>query len=100
VEYPYYIAEWHEGRIGVNEIPLEHRMIPSIRRMYESGQIGGRRVKRLEDHDPMTLVQRLRQTGQSARDVDWYIVRAHQSPMERIQFWQIERALKNSRPGV
>ena len=100
MEYPYYIAEWRVGRIGVDEIPLQHRLIPSIRRMYESGQIGGRRLLRKENSDVAALIQDLRREGQSPRDVEFYIVRAPNRQMERVQFWQIERDLKKPRTGV
>lgn len=89
--YPYYIAEWYEGRISVNEMPFEHRYVPSIRRMYEDGRIGGKRLKSVENADLQVLLSELRRQGKSPQDVEFYIVVAPNQPKRRLQYYEIQR---------
>jgi hypothetical protein len=49
MNYPYYIVQWTEGRIPC---PAHQRMIPAIRRQFESGRIGGRRNVERETDNP------------------------------------------------
>ena len=96
-KYPYYIAEWQIGRISGDAIPLECRFVPSIKRMFEDGRIGGRRTINLENTSLDALASEVRRQGKSINEVDFYVVRQMDRPRERLPYWNIERILREER---
>jgi len=97
MNYPYYRATWTEGRIPEGAIPLEHRMAPSIRRMYEDGRIGGRRTHHLEHENLAELANLVRRQGHRLQEVEFWQVAAPNRHPERVWFWQVEKALRTTR---
>ena len=78
--YPYYIVQWYEGRL---ECPIQHRMIPAIRRQFESGRIGGRRNIERQTTDPKEAYQ-IWQRNRNKHGIAVYIVEAPNRQRKKI----------------
>jgi len=86
--YPYYLAEVREGRFK-GMYPPEIAVVPSLKRQWDRGGFGmGTRSTEIEDASARSLMDKLRRMGKDPRfdDVEIYIVRAPNSPRERVQF--------------
>jgi len=91
VEYPYYIAERREGRLK-GMAPPNIRAIPSLRRKWDGGGFGtGVRTTEERAPNPRDLLDRLRSRNVNPQfdDVEFYVVRAPNSPRERIQYGRL-----------
>ena len=67
--YPHYIVQWHEGRLPCPP----HLRCTVMRRQFESGRIGGKRLVEKETPDPAEA-RRLWEQDRHARNV--YVVKA------------------------
>jgi len=78
--YPYYIVEWSEGRL---QAPPQYRHTP-VGRMFERGQIGGRRVVEREAGTAEEALELWRR-NRDKQSIEVFLVRAPNSPRQRVQ---------------
>jgi len=77
--YPYYIVEWHEGRL---EAPPHLRHTP-VKKMYDRGQIGGRKLVSHEVDTPEEAIDLWRRNTDKQM-IEILVVRAPGAPRERV----------------
>ena len=85
MNYPYYIVQWSEGRLPC---PPQHRMIPAIRKQFESGRIGGRKFVERRTENPEEA-KRLWEADRMNRRV--YVVKAPNRSRELVRCpWELK----------
>jgi hypothetical protein len=77
MNYPYYIVQWTEGKLPCPP----HLRCTRIRREFEKGNIGGRRMKEIRTEDPAEA-QALWERDRFNRSV--YIVERPNSPRRKV----------------
>jgi len=78
--YPHYVVEWSEGRL---QAPPHLRHTP-IGRMFERGQIGGRKVVEREVGTAAEALQLWRR-NRDKQSVEVFLVSAPDQPRRRMQ---------------
>lgn len=79
--YPYYIVTWTEGRLPC---PPHYRMLPVLRRMFESGQLGGRRRCEEDFTSTIGVTQKVHQLKRDGKHPEVYVVRSARTQRHRI----------------
>jgi hypothetical protein len=89
--YPYYVAEWREGRNKGGPYPEGIQYIPHLKRQWDNGGFGtGSKLFSLKDANPQELLSQIRSKGKHPGhdDIEFYVVRLPNRPKERINISQ------------
>jgi len=85
MNYPYYIVQWSEGRL---RCPPHQRMISAVKRMYETGRIGGKKLVERQTQSP-TEAKNLWAQDRMNRRV--YVVKARNRHRELVRRpWELK----------
>jgi len=85
--YPYYLAQYTEGRFK-GQYPQGILGVPQLQRQWDKGQFGaGKKMNEIESEDMKDIFRQLRAKGLTPQydDVEFYVVPRPNSPRRKMQ---------------